>query len=1323
MATVVRFGSFSRRQFLSLGLAGLFFLVGAEPARAALPTAFTLDTIATGFDRPTAVAFAPDGRVFVAQKDGIVWVVKNGVRLTTPFLSLRGEVNRQGDRGLLGMTLDPNFAQNGRMYLLYVIEPIPGDPQEADTSASYGRLTRYTASGDVADTASRKILLGNSPADGMPICYTSHAIGTVKFAFDGTLFVGAGEGAHWDRVDTGQDTIADDAQCAQMFGAALDRGALRAQLLDSLSGKILRIDADTGLGLASNPFFDGNTASVRSRIWAMGLRNPFRFNLRAGSPSPGTIYLGDVGWETYEEVNVARGGENFGWPCYEGPNPQPVYQADPVAGPFCQQNVPLASVTFPLYPSPHNNLDRALGGVVQYNGNRYPSKYKGAFFLTDYAQDWMKVLFVDANNQLLSVEDFGTGFGNAVDLETDPVTGDIYVVSIVANELRRLRFTTANLPPTVVAGSDVTAGGVPLTVHFSSNGTFDRDGDPFTLDWDFGDGTAHSSAANPTHIYMQTGAFVARLTATDNLGNSDSATVSIQTRNNPPTVRITSPMDGYRFQDGELIQLTADANDPEEGLNVLYSWHVDTVHQAHIHFDTFESTDAAPTFTAVAHGTTGERYSYRVTLTVTDGGGLTATAVAYLVPVGLTNQAPVAAFTMLPASGSPPLNVAFDASTTNDPDGDLVTYAWDFGDGTTGSGVTTTHIYDQSGTYNVALIARDILGATGTRTATVVVQDTGLVGFWKLDEGMGAAAADSSGRGNNCSLVGGTWSAGKLGQALFFNGTTSSAGCGAGSSLALAGNLTVAAWIKIADANRSAYMRIISKKTLWSATNGYSLGYNPLRNLLEFHGSGSDSATATVDLDTGWHHVAAVAQGTQVRLYVDGIDRTTEGVASAVVAGTAPLFLGRDGAGNFYSGGIDDVRLFSRALTAPEIQALVSSTPPPVNQPPVPVNASVSTTLGTPVAVTLAATDPEGGAVTFAVATQPLHGTLSGTAPNLTFTPAAGFSGGDSFTFRATDPANASAIGAITLNVTAAANQPPTANSASVSTPQGTPVAVTLTGTDPEGGALTFTVVTSPAHGTLTGTPPSLTYSPAAGFSGGDSFTFRTTDSGNASSPVATITLTVTPTTPPDNSGLVARWPFAENTGITTKDATANAISCSLSATTWAAGKFDSALSFNGTSSSARCGAPAVLNVTGSVTIAAWIRITNADESNYMRIVSKKTAWDATSGYALTYNPLRNLLEVHGSGNNSGAAANVNLDTGWHHVAATISGTTAKLYVDGVDRTTDASVSALANGTTALVIGREPNGTGPFHGLVDEVRVYNRALSAAEVAGLVGFVP
>lgn len=179
-----------------------------------------------------------------------------------------------------------------------------------------------------------------------------------------------------------------------------------------------------------------------------------------------------------------------------------------------------------------------------------------------------------------------------------------------------------------------------------------------------------------------------------------------------------------------------------------------------------------------------------------------------------------------------------------------------------------------------------------------------------------------------------------------------------------------------------------------------------------------------------------------------------------------------------------------------------------INQAPTANAQSVTVTENTAKAITLTGSDPEGSALSYAVLSNPSHGTLTGTVPNLTYTPSNNYSGTDSFTFRVNDGSLNSNSATVSITVTSV-NQAPTANAQSVTLAENTTKAITLTGSDPEASALTFTVLTNPTHGTLTGTVPNLTYTPNTDYNGTDSFTFKVND-GSLDSTAATVSITVT---------------------------------------------------------------------------------------------------------------------------------------------------------------------------------------------------------------------
>ena len=341
-------------KLLSFLLAGIFALMCYTGLSQTLPAGFSTTTIGSGWNLPLGTAFTGDGqKMFVWEKDGRVYVCNRNasgayIKQTTPVLDISEEVANWGDHGLMGFALDPNYLSNGLIYLFYVVDRhylmnfgTPSyNPATSSTGATIGRITRYktTTSGSntVIDLSSRFILLGETRQTGICIMHDSHGLGTLAFASDGTLLATAGDGGSYYVVDKGSDTDTDFQQALAdgIIRPAENVGAFRAQMLNSHNGKLLRIDPVTGNGVSSNPYYSSaQPRSPKSRVWAFGLRNPFRFSIKSGTGSTnpaagdvGEIFVGDVGWNTYEEVTViSTPGVNGGWPLFEGLTATPGY--------------------------------------------------------------------------------------------------------------------------------------------------------------------------------------------------------------------------------------------------------------------------------------------------------------------------------------------------------------------------------------------------------------------------------------------------------------------------------------------------------------------------------------------------------------------------------------------------------------------------------------------------------------------------------------------------------------------------------------------------------------------------------------------------------------------------------------------------------------------------------------------------------------------------------------------------------------------------------------------------------------------------------------
>lgn len=387
----------------SLLVVGAAIIVPQAALAATAPAGFAVQTVVSGLTLPTGFAFAADGRIFVAQKGGSVRVIQNGALLPTPVVTLP-DVNDWGDRGLEGIALDPNFAQNGYLYLAYTHENTPGQNYQGDKT---GRIVRLTVTNNVADLGSEVVLLGSiggdaahpscrdfaTTSDCIPSDASTHSMGALRFGPDGKLYATLGDGADYTTVDP----------------LALD-----AQDVNSLGGKIVRINTD-GTAPSDNPYYDGNSGSNRSKVWALGLRNAYRFNW---APD-GTMFFGDVGWATWEEIDVGQKGANYGWPCREG---------------FVATSyncTPSSAATNPIYVYDHSS---GSGSVM---GGAFPTWAGGDYIFGDYSNDYLKRMAVGSGHTNAGVSDFITGAGGPVDIQTGP-DGNLYYAAINVGELRKV---------------------------------------------------------------------------------------------------------------------------------------------------------------------------------------------------------------------------------------------------------------------------------------------------------------------------------------------------------------------------------------------------------------------------------------------------------------------------------------------------------------------------------------------------------------------------------------------------------------------------------------------------------------------------------------------------------------------------------------------------------------------------------------------------------------------------------------------------------------------------------------------------------------------
>lgn len=422
-------------------LAGLIMPAGhaiAMPFSTALPDGFYEEQIVGSLQLPTSFAVAPDGRIFITEKSGRVRVVDDGELQAEPFIDLSTEVNDAADRGLMGVTVHPNWPAQPYVYLAYTYDPPEARGYPA-SGARVARVLRLRASADnlnVHQPGSGVVILGTNSTfanignpekgdelpfscldengmfvqDCLPAEGTAHTVDFLKFAGDGSLFVSLGD------------------------GIVNSKGNWRAQDVNSLAGKILRINPMTGAGYANNPFYDGDLSANRAKVYALGLRNPFRFTFDAA----GRLYVGEVGNNTWEEINRGAPGANFGWPCYEGEERMTEWA-------ICDSLFSgAAEVTHGLYVYPHSAMPprgAAIGGDF-YTGKLYPAIYRGAYFFTDFNGGVITAMLFDAAGDY-TLQDFATSAPGPVQISMGP-DGNLWMLYIATGELVRLRYQGAD---------------------------------------------------------------------------------------------------------------------------------------------------------------------------------------------------------------------------------------------------------------------------------------------------------------------------------------------------------------------------------------------------------------------------------------------------------------------------------------------------------------------------------------------------------------------------------------------------------------------------------------------------------------------------------------------------------------------------------------------------------------------------------------------------------------------------------------------------------------------------------------------------------------
>jgi len=542
---------------------------------------------------PMELAVTPDGRVIFVERGGTVKLWKPDTRstVTAGFV----DVFTGLEDGLLGVALDPGFADNGWFYLYY--SPAGDEP--------VNRLSRFRLDGDAFDATSEIVML----TIGTQRDECCHSGGSLAFDAAGNLYLSTGDNT---------SPFASDgyAPIDERAGRSPFDAQKSSANTDDLRGKILRIlpRPDGTYAIPPGNLFPPDGTRGRPEIYAMGCRNPFRISVDAET---GWVYWGEVGPDAssaksdrgpagLDEFNRARGPGNFGWPYFVGDNKpyrdydfktsEPGAAFDAAAPINASPNNTGRSVLPPAQPAwmwyPYGASEAfpefgsggrcAMAGPVYHfdpdraSGRGLPAYYDGALFIYEWARDWIMTVHFDADGEVLDVNPFlqSMKLTRPMDLETGP-DGCLYLIEwgtgfgggnpdgLIA---RIEHYPSGNRPPVARAAADVTSGSVPLAVAFTSAGSHTRTGrDRLSFAWDFdGDGTVDSREPSPHHVYRDRGDFTAQLTVSDGSGLDGVANIPVSAGNTRPVVAIAWPPDGGFFEFGDRIEYEITVTDAEE---------------------------------------------------------------------------------------------------------------------------------------------------------------------------------------------------------------------------------------------------------------------------------------------------------------------------------------------------------------------------------------------------------------------------------------------------------------------------------------------------------------------------------------------------------------------------------------------------------------------------------------------------------------------------------------------------------------------------------------------------------------------------------------
>jgi glucose/arabinose dehydrogenase len=616
---------------VTLGLlAGLMpGLIDAKPAAADVPPGF-VDRDVTFVEKPTALAFTPDGRMLITSKPGQLRVYKSGASGTTEALDISNEVCSNSERGLLGVTVDPDFGATGNnyVYLYYTFKKdgVCPDQQPARDDNPVNRVSRFVMSGDTLVRTSEEVLIDNIPSPN-----GNHNAGDLHFGNDGKLYASVGDGA----CDYHEPT-----QCQSNNDASRDRNILLGKILRVNPNGSIPVDnpyAQTG-DLCGNPGSNGRTAPGNSckETFAMGLRNPFR--MAFDPDAAGTkFFINDVGGSAWEEVDRGNARADYGWNVCEGKHDNP-YRAGSVD---CSTRF-----TPPLYNYGHSTgCSSITGAAFVPDSAAWPGSYGKSYLFGDYVCGKIfKLTPEDRGGYNKTILANRLGQGGPVHMTFGPFgSGEALYYTTFANgggQVRRISYVADNREPNAAASvTNDNYGPQDKVFQFSAQNSADPDGDTLTYEWDFtSNGVVDSTQPSPSHSYDSTGKETATLTVRDGNGGVNTAEVDVfpgDTAQPEPVIESPSPTDTFKV--GQQITTQGSATDADEpGNPPSLQWEILKHHNGNHTHPLEEGTGSSLSFTAPAPedllATDPQDNYLEIRLTATDSRGLSKTVSRRLAP-------------------------------------------------------------------------------------------------------------------------------------------------------------------------------------------------------------------------------------------------------------------------------------------------------------------------------------------------------------------------------------------------------------------------------------------------------------------------------------------------------------------------------------------------------------------------------------------------------------------------------------------------------------------------------------------------------------------